>query len=206
MLKSLILFRLGIIDKICAQTNSTSCIRYWFQPEFFCLYLVLVLLPVLSRSLAATGSRYSPATAGQPKGCPFRTIACAFNQRRLYANLQAADGLAAAGYVFEDGARWRELAVHPQDIPGFHGTRFDLQVAHLTCCSSLLKLAVVQASLVRHKTSFELVTCWRAKSHCAKLYSWSPCPHSIQWPSCTSLMVQGLSGKLTFALWIPSSP
>lgn len=96
---------------------------------------MLSLSPILRCCVTATGLRYSPATAGQPKGCPFRTIACAFNQRRLYANLQAADGLAAAAYVFEDGTHWRELAVHPQDILGFHGTRFDLQVANLPCCS-----------------------------------------------------------------------
>ena len=77
----------------------------------------------------APGARHSPASSGQPKGCPYRSIACAFNQRRLYANLQPADGLAAAAYVFEDAGRWRELAVHAQDIPSFHSTRFDLQVS-----------------------------------------------------------------------------
>ena len=156
-LKSLIVLTLRNIQKICAQSNYTSCIRYWLHPEVFCLNLVLVLatLPTLKCSVAATGSRYSPATAGQPKGCPFRTIVCVFNQRRLYANLQAADGLAAVGYVFEDGAGWRELAVHPQDIPGFHGTRFDLQVAHLTCCSLHSQAACTHVADRHHATPLE---------------------------------------------------
>ncbi|KAL3149182.1 Centrosomal protein of 76 kDa [Trebouxia sp. C0010 RCD-2024] len=101
---------------------------------------------------ACTGSRYSPATAGQPKGCPFRSIACAFNQRRLYANLQAADGLAAAGYVFEDAARWRELAVHAHDIPSFHSTRFDLQVHTFDTAAYEAKLeAELKRALTEHR-------------------------------------------------------
>lgn len=110
---------------------------------YFVHVLTLSTSPIFVCGVVTTGSRYSPATAGQPKGCPFRTIACAFNQRRLYANLQAADGLAVAAYIFEDGALWRELAVHPQDIPGFHGTRFDLQVANSTSSSFLQLLSFV---------------------------------------------------------------
>ena len=79
------------------------------------------------------GMRHSPSSAGQPKGCPFRSIACVFNQQRLYGNLQAAEGLAAASYVVEDPARWRELPVHVHDIPGAPGMRFDLHVRQ-SCC------------------------------------------------------------------------
>ncbi|DBB09186.1 TPA: Centrosomal protein of 76 kDa, variant 2 [Trebouxia sp. C0006] len=76
----------------------------------------------------SSGMRHSPSSAGQPKGCPFRSIACVFNQRRLYGNLQAAEGLAAASYVLEDPGRWRELPVHVHDIPGAPGMRFDLHM------------------------------------------------------------------------------
>ena len=85
----------------------------------------------------AAGSRYSPATAGQPKGCPFCSIACVFNHRRVYANLQPSSSMAAAAFVFEDVAQWRELVVHAQDIPGPHGTRFDLQVSFATAASTV---------------------------------------------------------------------
>ena len=77
--------------------------------------------------------RHSPSSAGQPKGCPFRSIAFVFNQRRLYGNLQAAEDLAAASYVLEDPGRWRELPVHVHDIPGAPGMRFDLHVRQSRC-------------------------------------------------------------------------
>ncbi|DBA97381.1 TPA: Centrosomal protein of 76 kDa [Trebouxia sp. C0004] len=76
----------------------------------------------------SSGMRHSPSSAGQPKGCPFRSIACVFNQRRLYGNLQAAEGLAAASYVLEDPGRWRELPVHVHDVPGATAMRFDLHM------------------------------------------------------------------------------
>ena len=47
----------------------------------------------------------------------------------MYANLQSADGLAANHYTLEDTGRWRELTVHPHDLPGAPGTRFDLRVS-----------------------------------------------------------------------------
>ena len=79
----------------------------------------------------SVGMRYNPSSAGQPKGCPLCNIGCAFNQQRLYANLQASDGLAAASYTLEDTGRWRELAVHAQDLVGAPGIRFDLHVGCL---------------------------------------------------------------------------
>ncbi|KAL0035110.1 hypothetical protein WJX79_001328 [Trebouxia sp. C0005] len=88
----------------------------------------------------SSGMRHSPSSAGQPKGCPFRSIACVFNQQRLYGNLQAAEGLAAASYVVEDPARWRELPVHVHDIPGAPGMRFDLHMQPFDSAGHELRL------------------------------------------------------------------
>ena len=106
---------------------------------------ILFNLRVLHLAADVPGTRYDPSSAGQPKGCPFRSIACVFNQRRLYANLQAAGGLAATTYRLEDAGQWRELAVHAQDIPGAAGMRFDLQVSTLTESFPVSKLCSLVA-------------------------------------------------------------
>ena len=113
-----------------ASTNPERCI--WLAFGTVCQWQQSYLHEALHMQrcwLYAIGSRYSPNTAGQPKGCPLRHLGCLFNQRRMYVNLQSADGLAANHYTMEDTGRWRELTVHPHDLPGAPGTRFDLRVS-----------------------------------------------------------------------------
>ena len=100
--------------------------------------------------------RHSPSSARQPKGCPFRSIAFVFNQRRLYGNLQAAEDLAAASYVLEDPGRWRELPVHVHDIPGAPGMRFDLHVRQWVASVIACELCdVVQVALLLQMQPFD---------------------------------------------------
>lgn len=81
-------------------------------------------------SSLATGTCSSPSTAGQPKGCPYRTLFLVFNHRKAFANLQTSSSIADSAYQFENAAHWQELTVPPQCIPGPVLPRFDLQVTH----------------------------------------------------------------------------
>ena len=78
----------------------------------------------------APGTCSSPHTAGQPKGCPYRSLSLLFNHRKIFVNLQSEAGIADVVYHFEDEAKWQELGVSPQNLPGPATPRFDLQVDH----------------------------------------------------------------------------
>jgi hypothetical protein len=80
--------------------------------------------------------------------CPWASIGCAFNHRRLFACCQPDDSVLpgcggerqqhghGVSYLFEEPSLWQELAVEPGDVPGpgwyavlHHGSRGVLAVS-----------------------------------------------------------------------------